>query len=342
MDTTTLENMTYHVGIDISKEKLDCWLRPAAKHLQVSNDPEGFDRLFEWLAVHQASQDNTIICAEDTGIYGKRLLVALTEAGWPAAIEKTTIIEQVSPDHHRKEDIFDASMIAEYADRFGDRLQLTEAPEEALERMSQLYSERRRLVRQRAATKTKRTQAGAQPYCPELLREGWQNQLQMFDVQIESLEDQMTEIVGAHGGLECYFELLTSIPGIGQLNAWFWLITFYGQADLNPKKIASRFGVAPHEHSSGSSVRGKTRSSGHGASEMRANMTLAARSASTHSKRYKDYKERKLEEGKCWPVVRNNLVNKLITTICAIWNSGELYDPNHTSRFDREKKPHVA
>ncbi|MCW9707272.1 hypothetical protein [Fodinibius salsisoli] len=30
-------------------------------------------------------------------------------------------------------------------------------------------------------------------------------------------------------------------------------------------------------------------------------------------------------------------INKMIKIICAIWNSGELYDPNHTSRFDREK-----
>lgn len=338
MDTTTLENITHHVGIDISKEKLDCWLRPAAKHLQVNNGSKGFGRLFEWLKAEDCRPENTIVCMEDTGLYGKRLLVALTETGWPAAVEKTTIIENVSPDHHRKDDEFDASMIAEYADRFGDRLHLTEAPKEALERMSQLYSERRRLVRQRAATKTKCTQAGAQPHCPQLLREGWEKQLEMFNGQIGALEDQMAAIVEAHGGLECYFELLTSIPGVGQVNAWFWLITFYGEATLNPKNIASRFGVAPHSYSSGSSVRGRTRSSGHGAAEMRANMTLAARSASTHSKRYKYYKKRKLEEGKCWPVVRNNLVNKLITTICAIWNSGELYDPDHTSRFDREKK----
>jgi len=77
---------------------------------------------------------------------------------------------------------------------------------------------------------------------------------------------------------------------------------------LNLKKIASRFDMAPHCHHSGSSVRGKTRSSGHGTSEMRANMT---RAASTHYERFKAYKQCKLEEGKPRPVVRNNLANKI-------------------------------
>ncbi|MCW9709275.1 IS110 family transposase, partial [Fodinibius salsisoli] len=292
----------------------------------------------QWLSAQGCHPGDTIICTEDTGLYGKRLLMALTQAEWSVAVEKTTILDKVGPEHHRKTDGFDARLLAEYADRFSDQLRLTEPPEQSLERMSQLYSERRRLVRQRTATKTKQTQAAQQPCCPELLRETWSRQLQLLGEQITALEARIRQIVEAHAGLSSYFRLLASIPGMGEVTVWLWLIQFYGQTDLNPKKIASRFGVAPHCHRSGSSVRGRTRSSGHGASEMRANMTLAARSASTHYDRFKQYKQRKLDEGKPWPVVRNNLVNKLITISCAIWNSGEFYDPDHTSRFDREKK----
>ncbi len=67
-------------------------------------------------------------------------------------------------------------------------------------------------------------------------------------------------------------------------------------------------------------------------------MALVARSVSAHYQRFKTYKKRKLEEGKCWPVVRNNLINKLIKIICAIWDSGKAYDPRHVSRFARKKK----
>lgn len=338
MDTTTITSKDHYVGIDISKDWLDCWLRPTGAHLRCGNGRQGFDRLLRWLSGQGASREDTVICMENTGIYGKRLLVALTEAGWPTAVEKTTVTDKVGPDHGRKEDEYDARLIAEYADRFTDQLHLTTPPEEALDQITQLYSERRRLVRQRTATKTKQTQSAQQPHCPQLVREGWTQQIGMLDEQIDRLEARITEIVESHEGLHGYCTLLKSIPGVAEVTAWLWLIHFYGQTTLNPKKIASRFGVAPHWHSSGSSVRGKTRSSGHGASEMRSTLTMAARSASTHCKRFTNYKQRKLEEGKCWPIVRNNLVNKLITIICALWNSGQPYDPDHTSRVDREKK----
>lgn len=337
MDSTTLASITHQLGIDISKTKLDCRLRPDGQHLCCGNDQPGFSRLMGWLADQGCRPEDTIICMENTGIYGKRLLAALTGAGWRCAVEKTTVTDKVGPEHHRKDDPFDASLLAEYAERFSDRLQLAHPPEEALERIQQLYSERRRLVRQQTATKTKRTQAAQQPHCPQLLRDGWAEQLRLLKTQIEALETRIEKIVEADEGLHSYFSLLISIPGVGEVTAWLWLILFYGETELNPKKIASRFGVAPHSHRSGSSVRGKTRSSGHGASEMRSNMTLAARSASTHCERFKAYKQRKLAEDKPWPVVRNNLVNKLITIICAIWNSRQPYNPNHTSRFDRQK-----
>ncbi|MDZ7715752.1 MAG: transposase [Balneolaceae bacterium] len=304
----------------------------------VKTNASGFDQLLQWMGDQGCTVDNTVMCMENTGIYGKRLLVALTEAGWPTAVEKTTVTDKVGPEHDRKEDEFDASLLAEYADRFADQLHITTPPEEALDQIKQLYSERRRLVRQRTATKTKQTQSTQQPHCLQLLRHGWNRQLEFLDKQIETLESRIAQIIEAHEGLCSYFTLLQSIPGVAEVTAWLWLIHFYGQPKLNPKKIASRFGVAPHTHESGSSVRGKTRSSGHGASEMRSTMTLAARSASTHYDRFKAYKQKKLDEGKCWPVVRNNLVNKLITIMCAIWNSGQPYDPDHTSRFDREKK----
>lgn len=337
MKNSTHFDFTHQLGIDIAKATLDCWLRPAGAYRQVTNNPDGFNRLIKWLRAAGAKPVDTIICMENTGVYGKRLLVALTGAGWPCAVEKTTILEKVSPEHHRKDDAFDARLLAEYADRFSDRLHLSTPPEQALETIGQLYSERRRLVRQQTATKTKRRQAVHQPHCPQLIGQGWAEQLELFERQIQAIEARIQQIVNNHAGLSAYFQLLESIPGIGQVTAWLWLILFYGQAKLDPKKIASRFGLAPHSHTSGSSVRGKTRSSGHGASEMRGNMAMAAQSASTHYKRFKDYKQRKLAEGKPWPLVRNNLANKLIAISCAIWNSGQLYDPKHVARFDRQK-----
>lgn len=65
---------------------------------------------------------------------------------------------------------------------------------------------------------------------------------------------------------------------------------------------------------------------------------MVARSVSHHYEQFARYKQRKLDEGKPWPEVRNNLVNKLITISCAIWNSRAFYNPDHTLWFDQQKK----
>lgn len=337
MALTTLQHIIHYVGIDISKSKIDCWLRPLGDHLCTGNDRQGFKQLHQWLTQQGCSPDDTVICMENTGIYGKSLLLALHNKGWKCAVEKTTILEKVGPEHHRKDDPFDARLLAEYADRFTDQLNVKEPAGPALDSLRQLMAERSRLVRQRSATKTKQAQATQQPHCPEVLAEGWQKQITFFDGQIEALEEQITQLIESHKELNSYFELITDIPGVGPVTGWLWLMMFYGQQRLDPKKVASRLGVAPHGSSSGSSVRGRTRSSGHGVASMRATLSMAAQSVSIHEEKFKNYKQRKLEEGKPWPVVRNNLVNKLITIICAIWNSGEVYDPDHRSRFSRQK-----
>jgi len=336
------ESIAWYVGIDISKAWLDVHLRPAGHSFRCDNNSEGFTALDTWLRTHGANPKTTIVCMEQTGIYGHRLLATMTGLGWRCAVEKTTITATVGPEHHRKEDPYDAALIAEYAERYLDTLHLQAPAEEAIDTLRCLYAERSRVVRERAATKTKQVQADQYVHLNALLTEIWEDPLAFYDAQIVRIEARMQECVDSHTGLETYFRLLISIPGVGSVTAWLWLFLFYGQDHLNHKQVASRFGFAPHSHISGSSVRGKTRSSGHGMAEMRAKMTMVVRSSSTHVQKFQAYKQKKEEEGKAWPVIRNNLINRYIKITCAIWNNKTPYDPNHTSRFHRQKKAKAA
>jgi transposase len=337
ISTSEGNSISHFVGIDVSKEWLDCYLLPGKQYLQCENNTDGFEQLDQWLRAHGASTSETVICMENNGMYDDRLLQALDHHQWQCAVEKTTVLEKVTPDHHRKDDRYDAMLLAEYASRFTDKLHIWKPKGEQIERLRQLYSERRRLVVQKAAVQSKFSQSDQLTVVSETVQACWDEQLGVYQQLIDTLEQHMHQIVSGHAGLHRYWELLISIPGVGNVTAWLWLIKFYGQQKLNSKKIASRFGFAPHSKRSGSSVRGKTRSSGHGTAQMRQCMGLAARAASTHYKQFRSYKERKLEEGKLWPVIRNNLVNKLIKIICAIWNSGLEYQPGYVSRFDRQK-----
>jgi len=330
--------LAWYVGIDISKAWLDVHLRPTGHALHCENTATGFAALDRWLRQQGARPPTTILCMEQTGLYGHRLLATLTDWGWQCAVEQTTILAKVGPAHHRKADAYDAALMAEYAERYRDTLHLYAPAEPAVEQLRILYAERRRVVRARAATKTKQAQADQVVHLPALLPEVWADQRVFYDAQIARLEARMQALVDGHDGLKRYFALLTSIPGVGPVTAWLWLFVFYGQPPLHHKQIASRFGFAPHSHQSGSALRGKPRSSGHGVAAMRAQMTMVARSVSTHCPKFQGYKKKKTQENKCGPIIRNNLINKMIKIMCAIWNSQTLYDPQHTSRFDRQKQ----
>lgn len=336
--TTATPTWEYQVGIDVSKDHLDCWLRPQGEPSRWANNQKGFERLAGWIRAQGCAPDDTLICLENTGIYGDRLVAALLADGWPTTVVKTTATEKVAPEHHRKDDRFDARLLAEYADRYADKITLATAQDLPVERLRQLFGERRRLVKARNGTLNRRSQTDHLLSCPELLTKAWEQQLAFYDQQIEAIEERMEELVASHEGINEYYQLLCSIPGVGPVTARLWLILFYGQQTLNFKKIASRFGFAPHPYHSGTSVQGRTRSSGHGQTQMRSCMPMVARVASTHIDRMVAYKERKREEGKPWPVIRNNLINKMIKIMCAIWNSRQPWDPEHVSQFEQQKK----
>lgn len=339
MNNSTLNQRYIHyVGIDVAKQTIDCWLRPQSSYSHQTNDSEGFDRLDQWLGEASCDPARTLICIESTGIYSDRLLADLIDRGYQCALVKTTAIQKVAPAHHRKDDRFDARMLAEYGQRYSDRLTLAEAPNRVIKQLRQLYGERQRLIKTRSASRNRSQQASHALVSSELLAGQWRQQQQLYNKQIQQLESHIQQLIDHHKGLSRYYQLLRTIPGVGQVTGWLWLMLFYGEEKLNHKQIASRFGFAPHRHVSGSSVRGRTRSSGHGQSQMRSCMTMVARSVSYHHDRFIRYKERKSEEGKPWPIIRNNIINKMIKIMCAIWNSGEPYQQDYQSRYDRQKK----
>lgn len=335
---------THLVGIDVSKRTLDvmlwdCQQDPVTKNaLEITNDVQGHAQLIDWLKKHKAPTETTVLCMEHTGRYNEVLLEHLTIAGWMCSVEKTTVLEKVRPEHHRKGDRFDANLLAEYAYRFSDKLSLYQAPDPVIEQIRLLYRERRRLVTQRAAVKQLRGEQGYnRPWPPNgaevLVAQLRQSQRAFYDEQIQALEQQMASLVESNQGLRERYDQLKDIDGIGDKTAFMWLCFFYGQAHLDARRIASRFGFAPHRSRSGTSRNRTAQSTGHGNSEVRKMLTMCARSAGAHHAKYHRYKVRMLAKGKASKLVTNNMINKLIRVICAVWNANTTFDPNHVSRF---------
>lgn len=333
------------VGIDISKDYLDIYLfdrqSGGGVECQVPNNQEGFQQLARWMESHKADKSQTKLISEHTGRYGEHLLRWTTDNDWPHAVVKTTALKKVGWEHHRKTDEFDADQLAEYGERFSDRLRLTEAPRPVVGQIKRLQAARRKMVDRRAALKSKLTEADIHDADMEQLTEMWDQQLALLNDHIDQIEERISQLIATDPALNQRHQTMRTAPGMGPVLGSLWLSLFAGQKTLEARKISSRFGFAPHPHRSGSSVRGSDRSAGFGNSEVRKVMHQAALSVKTHCPHYQNYYEEKRGEGKEHLLVINNIINKLIRLYCAMWNNRAEYNPEHIKQMKEKYKKSV-
>ena len=324
-------NYRFFLGIDVSKATLDLYLYDAETTqgypLQVTNTPSGFKKIQAWMRRHCADPDQSLVCSEHTGRYGERLTDWLAAKGWQHGLLNTTALSKVSPEHHRKTDPFDAQLLAEYARRYTDRITLARPVPGHIRQLERLRRERRYMVRKRASLRQKLTEIHYHATDTGLFIELYSEQIKLLSKQITRVNTHIKELITTRADLNILYRRLLSIPGIGPVIAAQWICLFYQQDQLNARKISSRFGFAPHEVESGTSVRKRKRSSRHGNPEMRQNMFQAARSVVQHKTHFQQYYSRKLNEGKPHRVIKNNIINKIIRMTCSIWNQKTGYDP---------------
>jgi transposase len=143
--------------------------------------------------------------------------------------------------------------------------------------------------------------------------------LQAFlEAQVEAIEEEMTQTIECDEKLNKNYRLLLSVDGIGIVNAINTIIATHNfEMFDNARQYASYIGVAPFEHSSGTSVKGRTHVEP-GAKMLKADLTGAVRTCINHDKEIKKYYERKMAEGKAYGVVANAIKFKLLLRMFAV------------------------
>jgi transposase len=330
----------YIVGIDVSKKVLDVYLfdrkTGVGHNCQVPNNTGGFQRLAQWLASRGADKSQTKLISEHTGRYGEHLLRWTTDNGWIHAVVKTTALKNVRGEHPRKTDVFDAEDLAEYGDRFSDRLRFVEAPKPAVGQIKRLQAERRAMVDRRAALKAKLTEADTHDANMEPIIRMWKKQVAQLDEHIDELEERIAQQISSDPALDRRHQTMRTAPGMGKVLGALWVSLFAGQQSLDGREIAARFGHAPKPYRSGSSVRKRDRSAGFGNSEVRKVLHQAALSVKRNYPHYQAYYNQKKAEGKEHLLIINNIINKLIRLYCAMWNNRTEYDPNHIQKMEKK------
>jgi len=326
----------HFLGIDISKKKFDAALTANGKdyyEVQVENCAKSIQSFFKILKKELSSLENVIVCLEHTGIYCQPLLDFLIKNQIRVCVEPALQIKQSQGMTRGKNDKVDAKRIALYAFKNLEELVFWKPQRESIQRLKSLLVLRERLVKMKIQLEVpiNESQEFIDPSIQKDAIKHSSKTIKALRSDIANVEASIGKLVGEDQQISEQFKLVTSVPGIGKITALNVIISTAEFTRIREaKKFACYAGVAPFEHTSGSSIRGKTRVSKMANMTLKRLLHLAAMSAIQCCEELKAFYKRKVEAGKNKMSVINAVRNKLISRIFSCIKNKRIYQKNYS------------
>lgn len=325
------------IGVDISKKTLDFAVRNDKEllfHLKVDNSPTGLAEFIAECTVQEIILEQSLICCEHTGIYSHCLLSLLKNGQYSLWLESSLRIKRSIGLQRGKNDKVDAIRISEYALRYADKAQLWQPEREVLLEIKHLVSLRKRLISAKSALKVPLGELAG--FENKKLIKGLEKlskkPIDALEKQVSDVEKKIRSLIKQDEILKNLFAQVTSVDGVGEVIFWE-MITTTNEFKLFtcPRKFACYAGVSPFEHSSGTSIRGRTRVSQLANKKMKKLFHMGAMAAICKEGELADYYFRKVKEGKSKMAVLNAIRNKIIHRIFACVRENRKYEKNYTN-----------
>jgi transposase len=230
------------VGIDVSKDRLDVHVLPSQQAFAVARNGEGLDRLVAELR----GLVPALIVLEATGGFERTVAAALAGAGLPLAVVNPRQIRDFARATGRlaKTDALDAAIIALFAERL--RPEPRPVAEAEASALAELVARRRQLVEMIGMEANRRRQARA----PKV-RRTLEATLKTLAAQLAELDHEIDDMVQRSPAWRADDDLLTSVPGIGDVTARTLIAELPELGRLDRRRIAALVGVAPINCDSG-------------------------------------------------------------------------------------------
>lgn len=330
----------HFIGIDVSKDTLDLSVVVDGKNLQhycIKNSTKEIkSAVNKIMKAFGATVDDTIFCMEHTGMYNLPLVKWLQSQQGKMWLESGVHIRKTLGLVRGKNDKVDSARIAMYAYINRHQIRLWKAPRKVIERIAALLSQRSRMIKAKKQLNTANHEQRKflDKEIMSSLNRYTYKAVVVIDKQIEAIEKEILGLIQEDELLNRMYQIITSVNGIGFITASYILVTTNEFININnPKKYACYSGVVPFEHSSGSSVRGKTRVSQMANKNIKTLLHMAALSAVRMQGDIQDYYKRKVSEGKNKMSVLNAIRNKLVLRIFACVNQNREYEKNYCYKF---------
>lgn len=299
-----------HVGIDVSKARLDVEILSPRQAKQFANDREGWAALIRWLKPYPIEA----IGLEASGGYERGLFNALRDAGLPARRVNPLRVRQFAKALSilAKNDRLDAHVIARF---------VAAAPQRAVDRnpaveaLAELVTARRQLCDDLTRARNQ-AEHSTQP----VVRRISTQRIKRLQAEIVLLDNAIAKAVADDQHLSRKNKLLRSVPGVGPVFAHTLLALMPELGSTSNRQAASLLGAAPFDCDSGT-MRGQRRIFG-GRQHVRDVAYMAALVAGRCNRTLATFRDRLRDAGKAPKVVIVAVMRKLITILNAILRNG--------------------
>ena len=203
---------TQYVGIDVSKQGLDIvWLQNHYSHHRIfPNKQAGWQQIAAWLDIEQAH-----ICLEATGRYGEGIATYLFAHGYAVSVVNPARIHAygLSRLQRQKTDKADALLIAQFCQT--QQPPLWSPPDPALHELKIMVRHHDQLQKM---LQQERNRLDGLP-TDNLIWSLIQQHIAFIEQQRQQLRLQIHHFISQQPALTKAYQLLQSIPGIGQSTA---------------------------------------------------------------------------------------------------------------------------
>jgi transposase len=319
-------------GIDISKDFLDYAICNGENKTiiaveKIENNKKGIKILIKHLK-KESDGGSIWVCFEHTGNYGLMLASVLSEFNIDYSMVPSLEIIKSSGMVRGKTDAVDAKRIAMYLAVNNYKLKPTKLPSDEIMKIKTLLTLRQEYVKIRTqfknSVKSLKISAKIIPLRDEIKQQ--EKEISRYDSLIKKIEAQIKDIIKGNENLDKNYKKITDILGIGLITASQFLVSTNNfTAFENPRKFNCYCGLAPFEYSSGTSVKGRTKTSHYRNKELKAALFKAANTAIAHDQEINLYFTRKISEGKHKMSVINAVACKLVYRVFAVVNRDEPY-----------------
>jgi transposase len=305
------------VGIDISKDRLDAFIRPQGAAFCEAYTDQGIGLLVDrLLKLHPE-----VILLEATGGYETRLVAALALARLPVVLINPRQVRDFAKATGRlaKTDRIDAQVLAHFAEAVHPEVRLLADPDQ--KELSALMSRRSQLVEMVVMEKNRTHTA------TKIVRSRIEVHLSWLHTELESVDRELDDFIRKNPVLQRKVEILTSVPGVGPALSKTLVSYLPELGTINRKEIAALVGVAPFNSDSGKH-KGKRVIWG-GRKQIRSALYMGVLVGTRYNPTIRTFYQRLLAAGKRQKVALTACMRKLLTILNAMVRSDANWCENY-------------